>query len=245
MSHLSVDQVIIFDLDRTIFDWDRVQQFARQQVNQLLAGHYIDADNFWQRYDVIQPQLWQRVQDGKITIEAFRRLRYVRPLEKMGVDVQLADQLNACFVEHALNTALFCEGATELLDWLLSQPVQLVLLTNGPSDGQRQKIRNLQLDRWFKHYFISEETGHSKPAPAAFMQICQQLNVVPAQCLMVGDDRALDIAAAMQSGMAVYWVRPPGGVTADEHLHIRQGSLSELKHVLQRRLKIHPEFNFH
>ena len=194
-------KLIIFDLDRTIFDWDRTQEIAKAKVNQLLKP-YCNPKQFWQYYhakhDVIRQQL---------SVEAYRIERYLRPLQQLGIDdFKLAEQLNQCFVEHALTSGLFCPAAEEVLDECKKLDVKIVLLSNGLSKGQALKIKTLNLNRWFDAYFISEEQGVAKLEPQAFLNICQKFNVQPQQCLMVGDHLELDIVPAHDLGMQVFWI---------------------------------------
>lgn len=61
------------------------------------------------------------------------------------------------FFKNVLQSTLFCAGAEDVLNYCQNLDVKLILLTNGPADGQYQKIQRLSLDHWFNAYYISEE----------------------------------------------------------------------------------------
>ena len=76
------------------------------------------------------------------------------------------------------------------------------------------------------------ETMHAcKPNPAYFIQTAANLDVNPADCLMVGDDRFLDLPAA-EVGMRTFYVGDDPSALADYRGTL--GDLVDLLHRLQR-----------
>lgn len=69
-----------------------------------------------------------------------------------------------------------------------------------------------------------------KPHPAYFRQAASLVGVDPADCLMVGDDRALDMAAA-DVGMRTFYVGAEEDVACD-----MRGNLDDLTHWMARLL---------
>jgi putative hydrolase of the HAD superfamily len=53
---------------------------------------------------------------------------------------------------------------------------------------------------WVPHVFASSEIGWRKPAPEFFRWVEQRLGCQPGEVLLVGDDPALDLAAARRAG---------------------------------------------
>jgi putative hydrolase of the HAD superfamily len=87
---------------------------------------------------------------------------------------------------------------------------QVVLLTNGPSDLQRDKIAIVQLEPWIPRIFISGELGFWKPQPAIFRHVLDQLDCPPAAAVMVGDSLSNDIAGAAAVGLRTVWINRHG-----------------------------------
>ncbi len=75
-----------------------------------------------------------------------------------------------------------------------------------------------------------EEMTACKPHPEYYRQIADILDVAPTECLMVGDDHVLDMAAA-DIGMRTYYVGTRPGVAADV-----VGDLEGLAELLPRLL---------
>jgi putative hydrolase of the HAD superfamily len=65
-----------------------------------------------------------------------------------------------------------------------------------------------------------------KPSPAYFLQVAESLEVAPSECLMVGDDPTLDLAASAVR-MKTYYVGSRTSIGADH-----AGTLSELAGLL-------------
>ena len=88
----------------------------------------------------------------------------------------------------------------------LSRRCRLGLLTNGSSDMQRRKIAHLGIGAILDPILISGETGHRKPAPAAFQQALQAWDLLPQHVCMVGDHAEFDIRGAQAVGMRTCWI---------------------------------------
>lgn len=172
-----------------------------------MLAEYLNPAQFWAIYNELHEDLFQDFLDQKLSVNEYRLNRYLKPLQKLGInEATLAAQLNQCFLENALQSTLFCTGAEDVLNYCQNLDVKLILLTNGPAQGQYQKIQRLGLDHWFHAYYISEEKQVAKPESAAFLSICQSFSIQPQECLMVGDDFEIDILPAAALGFKTFWV---------------------------------------
>jgi putative hydrolase of the HAD superfamily len=82
----------------------------------------------------------------------------------------------------------------------------LAVLTNGPGDLQREKIKVSGLTSWFPTVAISGELGFGKPGERAFEYTLAALGVSAGEAVMVGDSLERDIAGAAAAGMAAIWL---------------------------------------
>lgn len=90
----------------------------------------------------------------------------------------------------------------------IAQSVGLVtILTNGPSEGQRRKLKALHMDRWVipHNVFISEEIGFCKPQEEIFAFLEDKTGAVPTETLMVGDSFPADIIGGENAGWNTLW----------------------------------------
>jgi FMN phosphatase YigB (HAD superfamily) len=75
------------------------------------------------------------------------------------------------------------------------------VLTNGPADGQRNKIAALGLTDYVDNIYISAEIGCSKPAREAFRYVLDDLQLSSSDVWMIGDSLTVDVEGARRAGI--------------------------------------------
>lgn len=90
------------------------------------------------------------------------------------------------------------------------------MITNGGSVSQLAKWKAAGLDSVVsrKHLWISQDVGFAKPDARIFQFACDQLHLVAADCLYIGDQPDTDVEAAVRAGMKSQWAAKP--LTADD-----------------------------
>ncbi|XP_028844974.1 N-acylneuraminate-9-phosphatase isoform X2 [Denticeps clupeoides] len=93
----------------------------------------------------------------------------------------------------------------------LGRSYKLLLLTNGESQTQREKIRAVACEGLFSQVVVGGEHAEEKPAPSIFSHCFQLLAVRPQDCIMVGDSLHTDILGGINAGVrATVWVNGTG-----------------------------------
>ncbi|MFJ8011257.1 HAD family hydrolase [Streptomyces sp. NPDC096339] len=197
---------MIFDLDDTLCDYGAARQRAKRKIDLLLGEHGVPSGAaYWSRFDELDPILFARFTAGELARDEYRRLRFEIPATDVGADRATASaaavRANAVYVACANTDIELFDDALPTLASLRAAGVELSLFTNGPSDGQRAKIRALGLAPHLDHVFISEELGAAKPSPAAFATVLSLLGRTARQSVMVGDSPGTDIAGARAAGI--------------------------------------------
>src|SRR5205814_128718 len=101
------------------------------------------------------------------------------------------------------------EGAVEALK-RLGPKFTLGVITNGQTDGQRGKLRKLELDPYFSVILVSAELGIGKPSPGIFLEAARLVGVTPGEAAHIGDSLTTDIAGANRAGMLSVWLNRAG-----------------------------------
>jgi len=94
-------------------------------------------------------------------------------------------------------------GAEEVLK-VLSEKYKCIIATSADHSGTDEMIAALKLvgaDKYFHHFFSSQQLGFKKPDPRFFSSITKNLSVVAAECVMIGNFYEKDIIGAKQAGM--------------------------------------------
>ncbi len=137
----------------------------------------------------------------------------LRDQELDGPDV--AEQLALSYEKTRRRLARLMPDAMEVLV-RLSPKYRVGLLTNGAPDLQREKIAASGLGGFFDAIAISGEHNVGKPEPEIFHRLLAELDVPPAEAVMVGNSLERDIAGATNAGLRSIWIKVPGSEeTAD------------------------------
>nr|BFE62349.1 hypothetical protein GCM10020063_068750 [Dactylosporangium thailandense] len=81
-----------------------------------------------------------------------------------------------------------------------------VVVTNGESRQQEEKLRKTGLDRYLADWVISEEAGVRKPNPRIFAIAAERARMRLSGAWMIGDSPEADIGGADAAGMRSVWL---------------------------------------
>jgi putative hydrolase of the HAD superfamily len=204
---------IFFDLDHTLWDFDRNSAEAIRELAETLnlyskgvSGH----DDFMTHYRRINHEMWDAYHRHAITKEELRTGRFRKTLELFGIhDLQLAEKMATGYVEISPHKTNLFPGAVETLEYL-KERYRLHIITNGFREVQHIKIQKSGLTRFFDHIHISEEVGYKKPEPEIFFHAMKKAKSASAQCIMIGDNLDTDIRGAINAGLDCVWFNPDG-----------------------------------
>ena len=195
-------KALIFDLDDTLCDYAGAKRRGLELVSERLVARGHAVEGFWRIYESEEPKLFAKFAAGDLSRDDYRRRRFLAPLTAIGApEPQFADELSNLYMGVANGEVMLFPDALRVLRNIRVAGRQTALLTNGPSDGQRQKITRLGLDKLLDAIGISEELRTGKPDARAFHAIAGLLGVLPSECLMVGDSLETDIRGALGAGM--------------------------------------------
>jgi putative hydrolase of the HAD superfamily len=120
----------------------------------------------------------------------------------------------------------------QTLDYLKPK-YKLGIITNGPSQGQRNKLIQAGLDSYFNmdHVVVSGDYPYQKPDKRLFLQACSNLQVTPQESVYVGDIYPNDVLGSYLAGMTPIWLWTAGKRKQSTDI-LTIHKLSELKELL-------------
>jgi putative hydrolase of the HAD superfamily len=195
-----VIKAVLFDLDGTLYDRDRVAEAL-----------------FTEQYDVFANSL------GGIGRERFlsavhemdehghgeKAVGYKRLVQAWGLEPTLADKLFEHFWSVYDKHMELPQDTSDTLRVLRGRGLKLGIVTNGPSRTQRRKIATLGLADSFDAILVSGEEGVHKPDAELFRRALARCGVAPHEALFVGDHPIADIAGAHRAGLKAVWKAVP------------------------------------
>jgi putative hydrolase of the HAD superfamily len=202
---------IFFDLDHTIWDFDKN---AEETLQELYGIHGLDkigltsADAFIETYTRNNHSLWAQYHVGKITKDYLREARFRTTFLDLGVKPELIpvgfedEYVKLC----PTKTNLFPD-AHEVLTYLKSK-YTLHLISNGFQESTEIKIAGTNIGEYFQHIIISEVVGINKPDKAIFEHALNLAGARKEESLMIGDSLEADVRGALNFGMDAIYFNP-------------------------------------
>ncbi len=208
---------IIFDWDNTLFPFKKYWEIAHRRIFLDLFDfdEQLTIDDFMEIFSRFDEQVWNEVYAGNLTAQEAREERVRLTLDHFGISYKEIFVRN--FFDIFLTTLMKeIRQDEQLLTRIkkLSERYKIVILSNGESWEQREKIRQFGFESLFPVY-ISGETGFVKPDFRAFENILIAENFLPDETLMVGDLIEHDILPAQQLGLLTAFIGKTTGKIAD------------------------------
>jgi YjjG family noncanonical pyrimidine nucleotidase len=222
-------QHIFFDLDHTLWDFDKNSEIAFGSIFKQYHP-LIKIDDFIKIYEPINQACWKLFQKDLIT---HTDLKYNRLRESfVALDYSITDAEIDFISDKYLellpeNNALF-EGAIGILDYLKPN-YKLHIITNGFAKVQEKKIVNSGLKSYFETITNSEMAGVKKPNPAIYEHALGLAGAKKNNSIMIGDCIDADVYGALDFGIDAIYFNPNGVVVNEQIVQIKQ--LVDLKEL--------------
>jgi len=195
---------LFFDLDHTIYDFDKNSALTFQAIftEMELSG----VDDFMTHFKPINDSYWERFSKEEISRDFLRYGRLKDTFDAIGVKINddhifyIADEFIGKLTDH---NHVF-DGAYETLD-VLKNSYRLHIITNGPDSVQEKKLKNANLTAYFQTITNSEIAGVKKPHPGIFQHALTTANTKAENSIMIGDNINADVHGALNVGMQAVW----------------------------------------
>lgn len=215
---------IFFDLDHTLWDFDRNSALAFKEIFKLNAIE-IDYEHFLKVYSPINFKYWKWYREDRVTKAQLRYGRFKKTFDALGVAVtdDVIDKLSEDYIEYLPHNNHLFEGTCEILDYL-SEKYRLHIITNGFEEVQTKKLENSKIAHYFEAVITSEAAGVKKPHPKIFQLALKESGAVSAHSVMIGDTYEADIVGAQNVGIPAicfnyHNLHIPDGTIVIDHLN--------------------------
>ncbi len=192
---------IFFDLDHTLWDFDKNSGLAFERV---FKKHQIaiKINDFLKVYEPINLEYWRLFRNEKVGKQELRRGRLNDTFKEFNMEfsIQIIDDMADSYIDELpVDNHLFA-GTFEILNYL-SKKYTLHIITNGFEEVQYKKIKNSRIKKYFKTITTSEEIGVKKPNPVIFIRALEKANALIEKSIMIGDSFEADILGAENVGL--------------------------------------------
>lgn len=221
---------LFFDLDHTLWDFDRNSAVAFDVIFKQ-HGFDFSTDEFLKHYIPRNQHYWKLYQLNQISHEDLRyyRLKDIFDILNIKVSKEQINQLSEDYIMHLPNSNHLFDGAIEVLEYL--QPnYHLHIITNGFHFVQDKKLKNSNIEHFFKTITNSEMAGVKKPHPNIFEFALSLAKASKQESVMIGDSWEADIEGALDFGMDAIFFNAKN--TSHKNGVVEVNHLLELKNIL-------------
>lgn len=210
MIDLAGVQVILFDLDNTLYEYAPCHEAGLEAAHQAMNKESrIPSAAFLDLHDLVRKRLARQLKGQAASHERslfFKGLvgefLCLNPAQGAGhgTHPSLTLLLYQAYWESFLKTMRPAPEAHAVLGQLASTH-RLALVSNHTTLVQLKKVVALKIDPYFSAIVTSEEAGAEKPDGRIFSHALSALDSSPNQALMVGDDLHADYHGARAAGL--------------------------------------------
>ena len=211
-------KVVLFDLDNTLIDRQRI--FKEMLMRKI--GEYHTSISKEELENIVDEIIvWDNNGNQQ------RLVTFQQYIDKYNVDVT-AEELNAYWNDHSGEIIYVFDDALDTLQYLKTK-YKLGIVSNGNTVSQRRKIKQLPFLEMFDYTLVSGEIGVHKPEIGIFTKVCEEMKVLPQECVFVGDNYRCDIEGSYHAGMKSVWISKE---KVQSEICVCICNLSELKQLL-------------
>jgi len=231
-------KVIFIDIDNTLLDFDAyVEESLRSGFEKFGLRKY--EDWMYETFEKVNGGLWLQIEDGSLTFKELQKVRFNKVFEAIG-GIDFDGVVFEKYFRECLNeSAIPVDGAMEMLEYLSGKYI-LCTASNGPYNQQVHRLELAGMLDYFRHHFISEKIGVSKPAREFFDTALAELNaeqqargnaeILPSEIMIIGDSLTSDMAGGIGSGLKTCWFDRAGkGDTKDRTIDFTINMLNQIK----------------
>lgn len=195
-------QHIFFDLDHTLWDFEKNSDLAFQKV---FNKHNISIPlkDFLDVYKPINFEYWRLYREEKVTKSELRYQRLKKTFDSLNfyISDKLIDNIAEDYISYLPHFNFLFPNTFEVLDYL-KERYQLHIITNGFEEVQSKKMKSSNIIDYFEAIVTSESVGVKKPNPKVFEYALKITNAKPENSIMIGDSIEADILGALKMGMS-------------------------------------------
>lgn len=198
-------ELLLFDADGTLFDYNRAESWSLEQTIQEMGIQF--TESIKTTYRDINHKLWADFERGVVSIAEIRVERFRKLLTTLHCTADPA-AAGERYLSYLGKSGFLIDGTIELLD-ALYEKIPLALITNGITETQYGRLEASGIGKYFDPIIISGEVGSQKPDPAIFEALFAKADFHQKEkALIIGDSLTSDMQGGINFGIDTCWYNP-------------------------------------
>lgn len=203
---------VLFDIDDTLYDRALPFMQALQDFEKKFPAKWYEEEAMRTLYAAVikrGDEVFEASEKGDISMDESFIYKYTKGFGDCGLNLTdeeaLAFQNVYLNAQHSLRPD---ESVLNLIKSIHERGHEIGILTNGPGEHQRRKLKNLGVMPYLTEELIviSGEVGCCKPDPRIFEIVRKACNTADSTIMMIGDSYEKDILPAMNCNMKTVWI---------------------------------------
>ncbi|MFK7951392.1 MAG: YjjG family noncanonical pyrimidine nucleotidase [Ekhidna sp.] len=202
---------LFFDLDHTLWDYDRSAQETLLEIyeNLDMKAKGIREKKFVNTFYDVNEKLWHKYNHGLVDREHIKNDRFKDILKKVGIDIAYSQEASEYFISNCSTKPYLMPDALEALQYLEGK-YEMHIITNGFDVSQELKMQSSGIRKFFDVIVTSETANTRKPYPEIFELSLELAKANKSNSIMIGDNPKTDIQGAHEFGMQTVFYNPSG-----------------------------------
>ncbi|MBW2966245.1 HAD-IA family hydrolase, partial [Candidatus Woesearchaeota archaeon] len=195
-------KAILFDLDNTLYDYNKPHEKALKEVYKVLKQHInISFKKFIKLFNISKAEIHKELAG---TASAHNRILYFqRLIEKTHntVEPKIILKLYSAYWNTFLKNMKIRKDVLNTLKKIRKKGLKIIIVTDLTTHIQLRKIEKLKISNYIDFLVTSEEAGSEKPHSIMFLLALNKIKILPKDAVMVGDNTITDIEGANSVGL--------------------------------------------
>lgn len=200
----------IFDLDDTIYN--QIDPF-QQSIEKNFDFEGIAIEQLYIAFRKHSDELFYLEINGQMSMADMHIARIQKALEEFDISIsrEEAEQFQKDYQYFQYHIEVTSD-MKQTLDYCVEKGIRIGIITNGPLEHQRSKLKQLEIEKWIpaENIFISSEVEIAKPDIRLFELVEEKMNVVKENMYYIGDSYPNDIIASKEAGWKAIWINRRG-----------------------------------
>lgn len=197
----------VFDLDDTLYD--QLEPFSLSVEKNLPTHTGIPIVELYKKHRYYSDIVFEKSSSGEMKMRDMHVFRIKEALKEFNIDISDNEALKFQLdYESYQNQIIITPDIENALNYCKDKNIFMGIITNGPSNHQRNKIRQLNLTKWIpmNRIMISGDYDFAKPDKRIFLSFQEKHGLNPDKTYYIGDSFHSDVVGALESGWKSIWL---------------------------------------
>uniref|UniRef100_A0AB39JAW9 Class II Aldolase Adducin Family Protein n=1 Tax=Florenciella sp. virus SA2 TaxID=3240092 RepID=A0AB39JAW9_9VIRU len=196
---------LIIDFDDTLYDYSHCNDVAISNIFEYITTTFkIEKCNVIKAFNIIKKKFQNNVFHQASSHN--KCIQFKKLTEELEIPISESIKLYDLYIEKFNDNICLFEDVENFLIFCKEHNIFCYLLTNNICYEQLNRLKQLNIFKYFKKIYTSEEYGIEKPDIKLFYSILQDNNIHKHEVAMIGDSYKNDIESVNLIDMYAFWL---------------------------------------